>query len=68
MFVIPKINKETIERELEIAKKIGSEHDCSGLVRIYDCFKEGERYYIVMEYCKKGSIGNFLNEKVSHIF
>jgi serine/threonine protein kinase len=74
-FVTPKINKETIERELDIAKKIGNEHNCSGLVRIYDCFKEGEKYYIMMEYCKKGSLsnfmkekGNFLNEKVFNIY
>jgi serine/threonine protein kinase len=72
--ITPKINKETIERELDVAKKIGSEHNCSGLVRIYNCFKEGEKYYIVMEYCKKGSLldfmiekRNLLNEKVFHI-
>jgi serine/threonine protein kinase len=52
-FLTPKSSKEIIERELDIAKKIGSEHGCSGLVCIYDCFKEGEKYYIVMEYCKK---------------
>jgi serine/threonine protein kinase len=73
--ITPEINKEIAEEELNIAKKIGSEHNCSGLVRIYDCFKEGEKYYIVMEYCKKRSLsdfmkekGNLLNEKVSYIY
>jgi serine/threonine protein kinase len=56
------INKEN-EYELNIGKKIGSEHGCSGIVRIYDSFVEGERYYIVMEYCKKGSLSNFIKEK-----
>jgi serine/threonine protein kinase len=65
------INK---ENELNIGKKIGSEHKCSGIVRIYDSFEEGERYYIVMEYCKKGSLSNFIkknknsmNEEVIYI-
>jgi serine/threonine protein kinase len=67
----PERKKET-ERELEIAKNIGNKHN--GLVRIYDCFNEGESYYIVMEYCRKGSLldfikekGNFQDEKVFHI-
>jgi serine/threonine protein kinase len=73
--ITQKTNKETIEKELDVSKKIGSEHDCPGLVRIYDCFEEDKKYYIVIEYCKKGSLSdfmeekkNFLNEKVSHIF
>jgi serine/threonine protein kinase len=58
----PKIKKETIEKELEISKRIGSNHECSGLVRIYDCFKEDEKHYIVMEYCKKGSLSDLIKE------
>jgi serine/threonine protein kinase len=37
MCITPQINKETIENELKVVKEIG--------------FVEGERYYIVMEYC-----------------
>jgi serine/threonine protein kinase len=66
--------KEIIEKELDVSKKIGGKHECSGLVHIYNSFKEGEKLYIVMEYCKKGSLsgfiknkGNFLNENVFHI-
>jgi serine/threonine protein kinase len=66
--------KEIIEKELDISKRIGSQHDCLGIVHIYDSFREGEKLYIVMEYCKNGSLsdfiknkGNFLNENVSHI-
>jgi serine/threonine protein kinase len=73
--ITEKTNKAMVEKELDVSKKIGSEHDCSGLVHIYDCFKENEKYYIVIEYCKNGSLsdlmerkGNFLNEKVSHIY
>jgi serine/threonine protein kinase len=58
------INKETIENELKIGKEIGSEHGCSGIIRIYDSFVEGEKCYIVMEYCKKGSLSNFIKENV----
>jgi serine/threonine protein kinase len=60
--ITPQINKETIENELKVVKEIGSEHGCSGIVYIYDSFEEGERYYIVMEYCKKGSLLDFLKE------
>jgi serine/threonine protein kinase len=56
------IKKEIIERELEISKRIGNNHDCSGLVKIYDCFKEGESYYIVMEYCKEGSLSDLIKK------
>jgi serine/threonine protein kinase len=73
--ITPQIDKEITERELVIAKRIGSEHNCPGLVRIYDCFEEDEKYYVVMEYCKRGSLlnfmkekGNFQNEKVFHIY
>jgi serine/threonine protein kinase len=73
--ITPQINKEIIENELNIGKKIGSEHECSGIIRIYDSFVEGERYYIVMEYCKKGSLldflkenGKLMNEEVIYIY
>jgi serine/threonine protein kinase len=66
--------KEIIEKELDISKRIGSQHDCPGIVHIYDSFRKDEKLYIVMEYCKKGSLldfikneGSFLNENVSHV-
>jgi serine/threonine protein kinase len=31
-------------------------------VRIYDCFKEGEKHYIVMEYCKEGSLSDLIKK------
>jgi serine/threonine protein kinase len=55
-----KIGKEIIERELEIAKKIGKIPNFSEIVYIYDSFSEGERYYIVMEYCERGSLFKFI--------
>jgi serine/threonine protein kinase len=58
----PKIKKEAIERELEISKKIGSNHNCSGLVKIYDCFKEGEKSCIVMECCSKESLSDLIKK------
>jgi serine/threonine protein kinase len=58
----PKIKKEVIKKELDISKEIGSNHGCSGLVKIYDCCEKDEKYYIVMEYCKKGSLSDLIKE------
>jgi serine/threonine protein kinase len=59
---IPEINKEIIERQFKILEKIGSNHNCSGLVQIYVCFEEDEKYYIVMEYCGEKSLRNYIEK------
>jgi serine/threonine protein kinase len=56
-----KVN-DAVKKELELIKKIGSKHLCPGLVQIYDAFSQGQKYYVVMEYCQEGSLFNFIKK------
>jgi serine/threonine protein kinase len=33
------------------------------IVKILDTFTEGEKYYILMEYCEQGSLNNFIESE-----
>jgi serine/threonine protein kinase len=50
------IKTEEIKNELEIINKIGNEHGCNEIVKIFDNFIESNKCYVVMEYCSKGSL------------
>jgi serine/threonine protein kinase len=53
----------TIAKELKISNSIGYDHGCSEVIKIYESFSEKNSYYIVMEYCKKGSLTKYIKEQ-----
>ena len=54
-----KINK--IQKEAEILSKFNS----NNIVEYYDSFRDNEKFYILMEYCEKGHLKNFINKRNS---
>jgi serine/threonine protein kinase len=48
-----------LQRELEISKAMKNVI-CPEITRIYDVFTEGDKYFILMEYCKNGSLEDFM--------
>jgi serine/threonine protein kinase len=57
------IGTEGIIKELEIINKIGNKHGCDGIVKTFDNFIEGNKCYIVMEYCTKGSLHDIIESQ-----
>ena len=50
-------NINSIENEAKILKSIHHEN----IVQYYDCFKEKDSFYIIMEYCENKDLRNFIN-------
>jgi serine/threonine protein kinase len=61
-----RINK-WMSREMEIAKMIGSKHGCNGVIRFFDSFQKDENYYIIMEYCEKGSLSKVIKTEQGYL-
>jgi serine/threonine protein kinase len=53
---------ESIKREMEISKKLGVK-ECPFIVKIYDIFEDSKIFYVIMEYCEKGNLSNYLKGK-----
>jgi serine/threonine protein kinase len=60
------INK-YVDEEMEIAKRIGSEHGCNGVIRFFDSFRKDENYYIIMEYCERGSLSKLIKSEQGYL-
>ena len=39
-----------------------SKFNCENIVKYYDSFKEGEKFYILMEYCDGQNLKEFINK------
>jgi serine/threonine protein kinase len=51
-------------QEAEILKELSQVSDAKHVIaEYYDSFAEGEYFYLVMEYCKHGSVYDYLNRE-----
>lgn len=49
----------SVEKELQIHTKLSHER----ILKLYDFFLEGRSVYLVLEYCKRGSLFSYLNQE-----
>ena len=58
--ILNKGDLERAEREINILKKI-----CHiNLIKIYKTVEDSEAYYMVMEYCEKGELFNYITKNI----
>ena len=58
--ILNKGDLERAEREINILKKISH----INLIKIYKTVEDSEAYYMVMEYCEKGELFNFITKNI----
>ena len=57
--------EEKIEEILNEAK-ILSKFNCNNIVKYYDCYKDNNNIYILIEYCKEGNLKSFIKKYIDN--